>query len=70
LKDRFSKEVHRHYNFVDRQRGYMLIPTRVGEYVPTPFMSLAIGIVSPETHQFSDIREITEVAAAERRKTG
>lgn len=70
LKDRFAKEVRSHYNFLDRQRGYMLIPTRVGEMVPTPFMSVSIGIVSPETHQFSDIREITEIAAAERRNTG
>ncbi len=70
LKDRFTREVRSHYNFLDRQRGYILIPTRVGEMVPTPFMSLSIGIVSPETHQFSDIREITEIAAAERRNTG
>ncbi len=70
LKERFNKEVLRHYNFIDRQRGYMLIPTRVGEHIPTPFMTLSIGVVSPETHQFSDIREMTEVAAAERRKTG
>ncbi len=70
LKDRFAKEVRSHYNFLDRQRGYMLIPTRVGEMVPTPFMSVSIGIVSPETHQFSDIREIAEIAAAERRNTG
>jgi PleD family two-component response regulator len=70
LKERFSREVRQHYSFTDRQRGYMIIPTRVGENVLAPFMSLSIGIVSPETHQFSDIREITEIAAAERRKTG
>lgn len=70
LKERFNKEVHRHYNFTDRQRGYLLIPTRVGENVLTPIMSLSVGIVSPETNQFSDIREVTEIAAAERRKSG
>jgi PleD family two-component response regulator len=70
LKERFSKEVHSHYNFIDRQRGYMLVPTRAGEMIATPFMALAIGIVSPETHQFSDIREITEIAAEERRRAG
>jgi hypothetical protein len=30
-------------------------------------MTLAIGSVSTRTHQFSDIREITELAAEDRR---
>ena len=31
-------------------------------------MTMAIGIVSPRTHFFADIREITELAAEERRR--
>jgi hypothetical protein len=31
-------------------------------------MTLAVGLVSPHTHQFADIREITEIAAEERRR--
>ena len=31
-------------------------------------MTLAIGAVSTATHQFSDIREITEMAAEDRRR--
>jgi hypothetical protein len=31
-------------------------------------MSLAVGAVSPSTHMFADIREITELAAEERRQ--
>jgi hypothetical protein len=31
-------------------------------------MSLAIGIVSPKQNHFSDIREITELAAEARRQ--
>jgi hypothetical protein len=30
-------------------------------------MTLAVGIVSPSSHQFADIREITELAAEARR---
>jgi hypothetical protein len=33
-----------------------------------PLMTLAIGVVDADTAQFADIREITEIAAAERRK--
>ncbi len=31
-------------------------------------MTMAVGVVSPQTHLFADIREITELAAEERRR--
>jgi hypothetical protein len=31
-------------------------------------MAMSVGLVSSETHQFSDIREITEMAAEARRQ--
>lgn len=68
LKERFSAEIQTHYNFMDRQQGFMLAPIQGGEKVQTPFMALAIGCVTPQTHQFADIREITEIAAEERRR--
>ena len=68
LKERFSAEIQTHYNFMDRQQGFMLAPVQGGERVQTPFMALAIGCVTPQTHQFADIREITEIAAEERRR--
>lgn len=68
LKERFNEEVLSHYNFLDRQQGYMLAPGKNNENTPTPFMTLAVGVVSPQTHQFADIREITEIAAEERRR--
>ncbi len=67
-REKFAAEIQTHYNFMDRQQGYMLAPRTEGEAAKTPFMSLAIGVVSPRTHQFSDIREITEIAAEERRR--
>lgn len=68
LKARFKEEVQSHYNFMDRQQGYILAPDEAGKIQQTPLMTMAVGIVSPSTHVFADIREITELAADERRQ--
>ncbi|GAB4416421.1 MAG: response regulator [Anaerolineales bacterium] len=67
LKERFAEEVQTHYNFIDREQGYMVSQTANGP-VNTPFMTLAVGVVSPGEYGFADIREITEAAAEARRK--
>jgi DNA-binding response OmpR family regulator len=68
LKTRFDAEVQSHYNFVDRERGYMLAKDAAGADVPVPLMKLAVGAISAEIREFSDIREITEAAAEARRQ--
>jgi len=68
LKSRFKEEVLTHYNFMDRQQGYILAPDETGKVQQTGLMTLAVGMVSPSTHMFADIREITELAAEERRQ--
>ena len=68
IKKRFAEEVLTHYNFMDREQGYISISKHDGENVQYPIMSISIGIVSPSKYQFADIREITELAAEERRK--
>ncbi|MEA4909306.1 MAG: response regulator [Chloroflexi bacterium] len=68
LKTRFTEQVLSHYNFIDRQQGFFLAPNENGVMEKARLMSLAIGLVSPSTHTFSDIREITEIAAEERRR--
>lgn len=68
IKARFGDEVLTHYNFMDRQQGYILAPGEGGQMSQTPLMTLGVGIVGPATHIFSDIREITELAADERRQ--
>lgn len=68
LKARFGEEVLTHYNFMDRQQGYIMAPDESGNLHQTPLMSMAVGVVSPSTHVFADIREITELAAEERRQ--
>jgi len=68
LKDRFREEVKSHYNFIDRQQGYILAPAADGQTEQYPLMTLAIGMVSPSQQSLADIREITELAAEARRQ--
>jgi PleD family two-component response regulator len=68
LKSRFADEVKTHYNFMDRQQGYILAPAKDGSMQQVPLMTMAIGIVAPSQQSFSDIREITELAAEARRQ--
>jgi PleD family two-component response regulator len=70
LKQRFPEEVLSHYSFIDRDRGYILPKNSNGKEEKADLMTLAIGEVSPTHFEFSDIREITELAAEERRKDG
>ena len=67
IKARFAEEVQTHYNFMDRTQGYIEVPRQDGGTVRVPFMTMAIGMVSPKEQYFSDIREITEMAAEARR---
>jgi hypothetical protein len=59
--------VKQHYSFIDRERGYMLVPDAAAEK-QVDLMIMSMGSVSTRTHQFSDIREITEMAADNRRR--
>lgn len=68
LKARFAEEVQTHYNFMDRQQGYILTSGLGGEPEKTPLMTLSVGIVTPQEQTFADIREITELAAEVRRQ--
>jgi GGDEF domain-containing protein len=68
LKERFDNEVQTHYNFMDRQQGFVQAPAADGTTVKVPFMTMSIGIVSPSMQSFADIREITEMAAEARRQ--
>jgi diguanylate cyclase (GGDEF)-like protein len=67
IKSRFAEEVQTHYNFMDRQQGFIQVTKAEGGTAQVPFMTLAIGMVSPTQQSFSDIREITELAAEARR---
>ena len=70
LRTRFANEVLSHYNFMDREQGYIVTYNEAGQPVQSPMMTLSIGLVSPSQQQFADIREITELAAEARRSEG
>jgi PleD family two-component response regulator len=64
LEEKFDKEILNHYSFVDREQGGI----RQADGSIAPFMFLSVGLVSSNTQQFADIREITETAAEMRRR--
>jgi PleD family two-component response regulator len=68
LKERFDNEVLTHYNFMDRQQGFIQLPALGETAVKAPFMTMSVGIVSSSQHSFADIREITELSAEARRQ--
>ena len=68
LKTRFAEEVGSHYNFMDREQGFIEAKNENGEVEKSPLMSLSIGSVAHSQHEFADIREITELAAEARRE--
>ena len=67
LMGRFSEEVITYYTYKDRQREYLHISGEGDTEIKSPLMDLSIGIVSPNLYHFTDIREITELAAEARR---
>lgn len=67
VEKRFNEEVQGHYSYVDREQHGMKMTDGYGEEKHIPLMNLTVGMVNSE-RDFSDIREITEAAAEERRK--
>lgn len=68
VKERFAAEIQSHYNFIDRQQGFMQASKADGGMEKVQFMTISVGIVSPSQQTFADIREITELAADARRQ--
>lgn len=68
LKSRFDAEVGVHYDWQDKERGYMLVHDADGNETKADLMTLAVGTVTADEGPFADIREITETAASARRE--
>jgi len=68
LKRKFSEGIGTHYNFKDRQQGYIVVHDEEGNSREVELMELAIGVVTSNDGPFTDIREITEAAATARRE--
>jgi PleD family two-component response regulator len=68
LSRRFSEGVGTHYDFIARQKGYIIVKDDEGNEKQVGLMELAIGVITSEDGPFTDIREITEEAASARRQ--
>lgn len=68
LKTRFDEEIQTHYNFLDRENGYITTLNHDDSSHQHPLMTLTAGAVSASQYEFADIREITELAAEARRQ--
>jgi PleD family two-component response regulator len=69
LVKRFDEEVGAHYDFKARQQGFITYKDKDGREQRAPLITMAVGIISPDVQQFTDIREITEAAADARRRS-
>jgi len=63
LRERFNREIKTHYGFQDVEQGGIRLP----DGTLSPLMTVSTGMVSSRNQAFSDIREITEIAAELRR---
>jgi len=70
IKKRFSDEVLSHYSFTDREQGYIVAKGSDGRDQKVSLMTIAIGEATSTQYEYTDIREITEVAAEARRQGG
>jgi CheY-like chemotaxis protein len=68
LEKRFNEEVKSHYSFIDREQGGIKVDDGYGGEKIAKLMTIAIGMISSQERDFTDIREITEAAAEARRK--
>jgi PleD family two-component response regulator len=69
LIERFEEKVGTHYDFMTRSQGYLEMQDDEGNTVQVPLMSLQVGVLTSDDGPFTDIREITEVAAEMRRRS-
>ena len=69
IQERFKEEVLSHYNFIDRDQGYIVTKGSDGQDQKVGLMTLVIGQVSSSQYDYADIREITEMAVEARRQS-
>ncbi|HEY89815.1 MAG TPA: response regulator [Thermoflexia bacterium] len=69
IVERFAAKGGTHYDFITRSQGYLIVHDDLGNEIQVPLMSLRVGALTAADGPFTDIREITEVAAEKRRHT-
>jgi PleD family two-component response regulator len=68
LMERFDERIGTLYDYKDRKAGYISVRNDKGEEEQVPLMYLVVGVVDGTKRAFSDIRELSEVAAEMRQK--
>jgi PleD family two-component response regulator len=63
LKNRFQRTIPNKYSYIDQQRGYLLVHNAAGAEARSPLISLAITVIHSSKHNFTDVRQIAELAA-------
>jgi PleD family two-component response regulator len=64
LKARFQEAIPGKYSYVDGQRGYILAHDSSGAEIRAGLIHLSVILIRSADHHFTDIRQITELAAA------
>ncbi len=59
----FDKSVHRFYEKIDRERGYMVIRAADGKFNHHSFVSLSIAIITNEFIPYADVAEMAKTAS-------
>lgn len=59
----FDKSVHRFYEKIDRERGYMVIRAPDGKFHHHSFVSLSIAIITNELIPYSDVADMAKTAS-------
>ncbi len=67
VQQRFDSEIGSFYSFRDREAGYVSYADAAGRESRAPLMTLSIGAITDKDGPFSDIRQVTEIAAEARR---
>lgn len=68
MSRRFAEGIVTHYDFKARQQGYIVVRDAQGNEQRVGLMELVVGAITSDDGPFTDIREITEAAAAARRE--
>jgi PleD family two-component response regulator len=64
LKRRFQEEIPGRYSYLDQQRGFVLARDASGAENRVGLIRLSVTVIRSSEHHFTDIRQITELAAS------
>jgi PleD family two-component response regulator len=63
LKTRINRTAPNNYSYVDQQRGYSLFRDGSGAETRAGLITLSVAVIHSSTHDFTDVRQIAELAA-------